>query len=348
MGSRVRVATAACFVASGLFVGGAGGALAFADPAGGHGENRDRYANDSLGGAVRGALGRGGPDTSAVGQESGTTEGGTSRGPRQGPDTHVGAGRGGAPSSEADPKQPNGATPGDEQPVDVKPGPVDVKPGENAGGVTPGEQDPKGEPPKCEPPKCEGPDEQKPGWWPWPRPGGDPGQPQTPGGGGGGAVQPPSGRPAPPPEMQLGPGAGTAAGAMAAPGVGAAVLPALVPITLLPVIVVPAAAGGGGAAAPAAPPGPIPFGRPQAVIAEPAAGREPLPANVGGNSAAPASFRVGYGEYLRTAGMAQVAALAVPGVAGILVLTGAGGLAGYRQAKAGHTVRTGGTARFLN
>ena len=58
-------------------------------------------------------------------------------------------------------------------------------------------------------------------------------------------------------------------------------------------------------------------------------------------------YRIGYTEYLRTAGLPQVAALAVPGIAGILVLTGAGGLVGYRQAKAGHAVRAGGTARFM-
>jgi hypothetical protein len=51
---------------------------------------------------------------------------------------------------------------------------------------------------------------------------------------------------------------------------------------------------------------------------------------------------------LRSAGLSQVAALAVPGVAGMLVLTGAGGLVGYRQAKAGHAVHTTGTARFVN
>ena len=33
MGSRVRIAAAACLMASGLFVGGASGALAFAVPA---------------------------------------------------------------------------------------------------------------------------------------------------------------------------------------------------------------------------------------------------------------------------------------------------------------------------
>jgi hypothetical protein len=57
---------------------------------------------------------------------------------------------------------------------------------------------------------------------------------------------------------------------------------------------------------------------------------------------------VGYGEYLRSAGISQIAVLALPGVAGILVLTGAGGLLGYRQAKAGHAVRTGRVARFTN
>ena len=57
---------------------------------------------------------------------------------------------------------------------------------------------------------------------------------------------------------------------------------------------------------------------------------------------------IGYTEYLRSAGLSQVAALAVPGLGGMLVLTGAGGLVGYRQAKAGHAVHTSGTARFVN
>ena len=61
----------------------------------------------------------------------------------------------------------------------------------------------------------------------------------------------------------------------------------------------------------------------------------------------PASYRAGYGDYLRTAGVGQMVAVAVPGVTGILVLTGAGGLVGYRQARAGHTVRANGTSRFM-
>jgi hypothetical protein len=59
------------------------------------------------------------------------------------------------------------------------------------------------------------------------------------------------------------------------------------------------------------------------------------------------TYRMGYVDYLRGAGLGQVAAVAVPGVTGILVLTGAGGLIGYRQARAGRAVRAGGPARFM-
>ena len=154
--------------------------------------------------------------------------------------------------------------------------------------------------------------------------------------------------------MQLPPEAPTVVSAVPGLAVAAGQLP-LAPITLpvivAPVIVAPAVApgvggAGGGPAAPANPALPRP---PRAVAADPPAGRDPLPGNVGSNAVVPASsYRVGYSEYLRTAGISQVAALAVPGVAGILALTGAGGLIGYRQAKAGLAVRTGRAARFVN
>ena len=121
-------------------------------------------------------------------------------------------------------------------------------------------------------------------------------------------------------------------------------------LVALPVVVLPTVGLSGGGAPPAAPAGvaPLPLA-PGAVTAEPPAVREPLPANVGDNNAVLASsYRVGYAEYLRTAGMSQIAALAFPGVAGMLVITGAGGFIGYRQAKAGHVVRTGRAARFVN
>jgi hypothetical protein len=165
------------------------------------------------------------------------------------------------------------------------------------------------------------------------------------GGGSGGAVAVPSGRRDLPTQMllppELMPPVAEPSVLDVLPGVGAAAeqLPAT-PISL-PVIVAPAASLGGGDAAPPA--------APRNVIAEPMKGLEPLPANVGSNAPlSNSSYRIGYGEYLRTAGLSQVAALAVPGVTGILVLTGAGGLVGYRQAKAGHAVRTRGTARFVN
>ncbi len=147
---------------------------------------------------------------------------------------------------------------------------------------------------------------------------------------------------------ELQPGEPAAPGGPAVIDAGAGAVAATAPIgtapIVLPVIVAPPISlGGAGGAGPAG----TPPGAPRAVSAEPPAGRVPPPANVGSNAAVPASsYRIGYTEYLRSAGLPQVAALAVPGLAGILVLTGAGGLVGYRQAKAGHAVRTG-TARFM-
>jgi hypothetical protein len=132
------------------------------------------------------------------------------------------------------------------------------------------------------------------------------------------------------------------AGAVAVAPVGPAA-PIALPVIVAPPVGLGAGAGGAGApGAPGAPPG-----LPRGPTAEQFTKNIP-PANLGSNAAVPASsYRIGYTEYLRTAGLPQVAALAVPGLAGILVLTGAGGLVGYRQAKAGHAVRVGGTARFM-
>jgi len=83
--------------------------------------------------------------------------------------------------------------------------------------------------------------------------------------------------------------------------------------------------------------------------AEVPAVRSPQPTTFGTKNeivAGPA-FRAGYPDYLRAAGLSEVAAVAVPGFTGILILTGAGGLVGYRQARAGHVVRRSGTARFM-
>jgi hypothetical protein len=61
----------------------------------------------------------------------------------------------------------------------------------------------------------------------------------------------------------------------------------------------------------------------------------------------PVAYRAGYSDYLRNAGMAEITSIALPGVAGILIVTLGGGFIGYRQARAGHIIRAQGIARFL-
>ncbi len=208
-------------------------------------------------------------------------------------------------------------------------------------------------------PKGEGEEEpQHPGWhfpcW-WPIP--DPGQPPTRDGGGGGGAKVPSGRPAPVPPMQLPiplplpndlapdvPGIPVEPILHAGLGTAASELP-FVPVSL-PVIVMPPLP------APGARPGinvPPATGKTGDRPATPAENAPPNPPtfSAGGNLAPVSPYRAGYVDYLRAAGLGQVAAVAVPGLAGILVLTGVGGLLGYRQARAGHTVRASGTGRFM-
>lgn len=79
-----------------------------------------------------------------------------------------------------------------------------------------------------------------------------------------------------------------------------------------------------------------------------ASSRERLPGAAGSSTAeVPASFRVGYPEYLREAKVGEVAVFALPGIIGILALTTLGGFVGYRQARASHIGRAAGTSRFL-
>jgi hypothetical protein len=58
------------------------------------------------------------------------------------------------------------------------------------------------------------------------------------------------------------------------------------------------------------------------------------------------AFRQGYPQSLRAARVAELAVIAVPGLAGLLVLTAGGGMIGYRQANAARFVRAD-AARFL-
>lgn len=307
--SRVRAAAAACLVASGLFVGGAGSAIALADSGPGPGNSDDRRTNDSLGQneskpdqTPQRRWGNGRPGQDKPGGEKPTT--GDSDNPKPPRDPK--------PPPTDDPTDPKDPCDGDGnpgEPGDGNPPPVNQPPTFTGGGGGAIETLPRYKPPTV--PEMQLPDELTPD---------APGLPGTP--------------------AALDAGAGLAA---AAPAVGPAA-----PIAL-PVIVVPPlgpVGGPGSAGAAGAPPAPPPAA-PRGLPAEPPAGRIQPPASVGSNAAVPsASYRVGYTEYLRTAGLPQVAALAVPGLVGIMVLTGAGGLVGYRQAKAGHAVRAG-TARFI-
>ena len=89
---------------------------------------------------------------------------------------------------------------------------------------------------------------------------------------------------------------------------------------------------------PAAPPVLVPS-RPRAVpvpsTIEPGPGRQYAPADSYPSPAEiPASFRVGYAEYLRAATTTDLFVAAMPGVAGIAGFTMLGAFAGYRQARA--------------
>ena len=203
--------------------------------------------------------------------------------------------------------------------------------------------------------------------WPWPCPscGPEPGGvvgsprtnvrgvqlPQSPGGGGGGsssgggiAVTIPSptvpGLPSEPTPVQV------SAGSHQSPATGEPPTVNLPPVIgLPPAIEVPLRpVGTPNGTGPAAETGAA--GRP-APAPESNPVRERPPASVGNATEAPPSFRVGYPEYLREAKTGEVAALALPGVVGLLALTAFGGVVGYRQARAGHLVRSAGTTRFL-
>jgi hypothetical protein len=57
--------------------------------------------------------------------------------------------------------------------------------------------------------------------------------------------------------------------------------------------------------------------------------------------------RLGYPRYLRTPTVGEVAAVALPGVTGLLFLTFSGGFIGYRQANSARFIRAQGAERFL-
>ncbi|MEO3759905.1 hypothetical protein ABGB19_16650 [Mycobacterium sp. B14F4] len=358
MASRVRIATATCLVASGLLVGGAGGALAFADPAldGGDavtgqtegdppGPDAARDVQDAAGSEEK-------PDTGTVGEPKVDPRGDDKRDGGGGPPDDEGDdGHFGSEHDDADTAD-TADTPDSE---DDEPIPTVTETPEPTETEAPLTETPAPQLGECE---KKSDDDCAPGgwwpWWPWPTP-----RPRPPvdapgtGGGGGVAGQPPAGLPdLRPPEMQIPPGLRPPIDPVeppeplnAVPGAGVPAPGLTGPITL-PVIAAPPAGLAGGSAAGATAPLPR---APRVVEAEPPAGRQPPQAGALSNASGQAtSYRAGYTDYLRSAGLSQLVALAAPGLTGILVLTGAGGLLGYRQAKAGHAVRAGAVARFVN
>ena len=93
-------------------------------------------------------------------------------------------------------------------------------------------------------------------------------------------------------------------------------------------------------------PAPSPAAPPSPVIQQPRT-HQPALADSLSPQAIPESFRVGYADYLRAADVTDLLAVALPGVAGILAFTAAGGVVGYRQARAAQTLPPVGIARFL-
>lgn len=142
-------------------------------------------------------------------------------------------------------------------------------------------------------------------------------------------------------------------------GFGAFGLAALVASGRPPSAAKPSASGSSGRALagvpaapqPAAAPPSAPLGGPMPPGPPPPPPPPPTPAvkpAVKPVAAQPDPPRIGYPDYIRDATVAQIAALALAGAAGLGALTGAGGVVGYRQAKAGFALRAAGTARFLS
>jgi hypothetical protein len=117
-----------------------------------------------------------------------------------------------------------------------------------------------------------------------------------------------------------------------APAAPAPAAPVPAPVVVPPVIL-----------SPMVPPAPVigpvvtsppPEVHPPSVTPSPRTDRQPAPVGEFGPKGIPATFRAGYADYLRAATVGEIAAVAVPGTAGLFVITTLGGLVGFRQARA--------------
>jgi hypothetical protein len=117
-----------------------------------------------------------------------------------------------------------------------------------------------------------------------------------------------------------------------APAAPAPAAPVVVPPIVVPPVIL----------SPMVPPAPVigpvvtpppPEVHPPTVTPSPRTDRQPAPVGEFGPKGIPATFRVGYADYLRAATVGEIAAVAVPGTAGLFVITTLGGLVGFRQAR---------------
>ncbi|WKG06366.1 hypothetical protein [Mycolicibacterium sp. HK-90] len=123
--------------------------------------------------------------------------------------------------------------------------------------------------------------------------------------------------------------------APSAPVVPVAPAPVVVPaVPVIPVPVPSAPPVGAPPAVPSAPVVPVPRSEPPAA--------QPLSV-----PAVPESFRLGYTDYLRTASTTDLLFAVLPGLGGMVLMTAAGGVVGFRQARAAQTLPSPQIARFL-
>jgi hypothetical protein len=120
--------------------------------------------------------------------------------------------------------------------------------------------------------------------------------------------------------------------------------PVVVPPIVVPPVVVPPMMPLAPAIGPeVAPP---PQVHPPSLTPPPRADRQPAPVGEPGPKGIPVTFRAGYADYLRTATVGELAAVALPGTAGIFVITALGGLVGFRQARAAQALPRANIVRF--
>jgi hypothetical protein len=319
-------------MSSGLFVGGVSSAVAVAEP------------NSSGDAAGTGTAGRnstessGHPRRSAPRSVGTVTRAGSGWPGRQSTVSPAGTADSAVPPADAGESDPSKLPGAGTEVGEARPGSA---PGEQDAGPSAVDADGSGDVKQGDVEEGEEDDDEC-GWWPLPPDTGS----SAPNGGDGydGGAPPAAELPGGPPETPESPVLPTVPDA-AEPLTGP-IAPAAMPVLSMPVAVLPPVLpgiGGGGVGA-----GPRTNGQEDAAL-PPAPSRTPPaepPAAPRTDAVLPASYRAGYGEYLRTAGMPEVIAVAVPGATAIMLLTGAGGLIGYRQARAGVAIRAGGSARF--